>query len=403
LLSRLGKYEEAKEWLEDVAENLSNTVTSWDRAESWALVGRIKKEAWINSWRREGRTIQEMWEDAAYEDARLREVIETYAKGFRTDPSHYYSGINAVTLMHLLWHMTGKEEKAEERRDMEGGLRWAAQTAIAKRGDDCYWAKVTLGDLEVLTGDEDTAERAYKDAVAIAEKDWFNLDSPRQQLLILNDLGFRPGAVDAALKVFDRAMENLKPPEARWEPHLVFLFSGHMIDHPDRPEPRFPPDKEGIVAEAIAKKLDELGAGPQDLAISGGACGGDLLFAEACLACNVRLEVHIPFEEPGFLQESVNFAGEKWRDRFYRVKKNPNAKLFVMPEELGPPSSGVNPHARNNLWLLYSALVRGPEKVRFVCLWDRKSGDGPGGTKDMYDAVLKHSGHVHVLDINELW
>lgn len=63
-------------------------------------------------------------------------------------------------------------------------------------------------------------------------------------------------------------------------------------------------DKEEIAAEKIAKTLDELNAGPIDLALCGGACGGDLIFAEACLQRGMRLEMHMPFEESKFLQES---------------------------------------------------------------------------------------------------
>ena len=62
-------------------------------------------------------------------------------------------------------------------------------------------------------------------------------------------------------------------------PRRVFLFSGHMIDAKGRPTPRFPPEKEPIAATAIAQTLNELSAGPEDLGITQGACGGDLLFS----------------------------------------------------------------------------------------------------------------------------
>ena len=62
------------------------------------------------------------------------------------------------------------------------------------------------------------------------------------------------------------------------EPRQVFLFSGHMVDAPDRSPARFPPEMEPHAAAAIAKLLDELGAGADDVAISSGACGSDLLF-----------------------------------------------------------------------------------------------------------------------------
>jgi hypothetical protein len=117
----------------------------------------------------------------------------------------------------------------------------------------------------------------------------------------------------------------------------------------------------------------------------------------------MRLEVRIPFDEPAFLQKSVAFAGENWVHRYFALKGNSRTRLLRMPDELGPLPKGENPFGRNNLWQLYSALAWGPEKVRFVCLWNRKGGDGPGGTEHMYETVKKHAGLVYVLDTNVLW
>src|SRR5207253_5262053 len=136
---------------------------------------------------------------------------------------------------------------------------WAVRGALEKDPKD-YWARVTLADLEALVSGKDIIEDAYKAAVAVAEKDWFQLSSSRRQLLLLKDVGFRTREVEAGLAVVDRALSKINPPDKTWMPQQVFLFSGHMIDAPDRKEPRFPPDKEKIAAAAIAAKLDELKA-----------------------------------------------------------------------------------------------------------------------------------------------
>lgn len=198
---------------------------------------------------------------------------------------------------------------------------------------------------------------------------------------------------------------GLKKLKLPLETRYVFLFSGHMIDAPGRVPARFPPDpdKEKIAAQAIAEKLDELDAGSKDLALCGGACGGDLLFAEACLKLGLRLQIRIPFDEVTFLKNSVTFAGESWRDRYYAAKNNELTEVFVMPEKLGPTPEGENPYERNNLWQLSSALSMGAEKVRFICFWDGKGGDGPGGTKHMIDEIQKRSGRVYIIDTKTLW
>ena len=395
-LGRLQKHDSAKEWVQDFVRDYP------DDAEGWALLGRVEKDAWVGAWRAEHRSVDEMRGDAAAEDGFLREAIHAYATGYRKNPSHYYSGINALTLSCLLAHVSGDDAGAANRAIMEGGVRWAVNAALDKDPKD-YWARATLAELEVLVNTKGEVESAYKSAVAVADKDWFKLNSALEQLFILRDLGFRPQEVGAAIQLLQRAVDRVSPSKQKWSPRQVFLFSGHMIDAPDRQEPRFPADKEKIAADAIAAKLDELGAGPEDLALCGGACGGDLLFAEACLKRGLRLEFRIPFDEPTFIQHSVAFAPGNWTDRFYRVKGDPKTKLFILPRELGPVPKGANPYARDNLWQLYSALAWGPDKVRFVCLWNRKGGDGAGGTQHMYETVQKYAGRVYVLDTTKLW
>lgn len=184
-------------------------------------------------------------------------------------------------------------------------------------------------------------------------------------------------------------------------PRKVLLFSGHMIDAPDRAEPRFPPGKEQLAAEAIAATLESLGAGPEDLAICGGACGGDLLFAEAALARGTALELYIPFEEPQFLAKSVDFADAGWHARFDAAKAR--AALHVLPLERDPTPEGEDPYERNNLWMLDSAMRFGSEKVEFICLWNGKQGDGPGGTRHLMQEVQRGAGRTHRLDTTKLW
>jgi hypothetical protein len=186
-----------------------------------------------------------------------------------------------------------------------------------------------------------------------------------------------------------------------WSPRKAVLFSGHMIDAPGREKPRFPPDKEPVAARAIASALADLDLGPGDLSICGGACGGDLLFAEAARARGARLELYIPFEEPTFLEKSVDFAGGDWRARFSAAKAR--GVLHVAPLELGPPQEGEDPYERNNRWMMDAALRFGADRVDFICLWNGEGGDGPGGTKHMMEEVRQRGGRAQWLDTTKLW
>jgi hypothetical protein len=184
-------------------------------------------------------------------------------------------------------------------------------------------------------------------------------------------------------------------------PRKVVLFSGHMIDAPGREKPRFPPDKEPTAAQAIAGALADLHVGPDDLCICGGACGGDLLFAEDALARSALLEIYIPFEEPTFLENSVDLANKDWRARFFAAKAR--SALHIAPRELGPAPEGEDPYERNNRWMLDAALRFGADKVDLICLWNGEGGDGPGGAQHMMEEVRKQGGRTVWLDTRKLW
>jgi hypothetical protein len=183
-------------------------------------------------------------------------------------------------------------------------------------------------------------------------------------------------------------------------PRKVVLFSGHMMDAPGRPKPRFPACKERVAAAEIARMLDRINAGGGDLAICGGACGGDLLFAEASLERQLTLELYIPFREEEFLAKSVDFADADWRSRFLAAKSH--ASLHITPEEVDPLAMDEDPYERNNLHMLDAAMRFGADKLDFICLWNGEGGDGPGGTQHLMQAVRSKGGRTHWLDTTKL-
>ena len=389
--------EKARDHYVDVLEMFPND------AETAALLGRTHKDAWIDAWRQSGRTLEQMRADAQYEEALLRAAIDGYAKGYRLNPGHYYAGINALTLMYVHRALNGGQRYESDLATMVGAVRFAAGCEPDETKH--FWSKATLGDLEVLVGTPESVRAAYLEAIAKSERDWFALNSCRAQLLLLQDLGLRPAEVAAGLATFDRALERLQRPADRWQPRQVILFSGHMIDAPGRSPPRFPRDKEPIAAARIAEALDQLGANDQDIAFCQAAAGGDLLFLEACQRRGVRCQVLLPFSEPDFIKASVMpiEGDDEWCKRFYAITPQLPKPPRIMPDELGPLPKDVDAFERCNLWLLYSALACGMDKVRFIALWNGGGGDGPGGTAHMYQEVKRRTGRVTWLDTRKLW
>ncbi len=392
-LGRLGRYEEAREWTRRLSVDYPGD------AEVWALAGRVEKDNWIQRWRLPDATPAQMRAAAAFEDASLQEAIEPYHKAFIADPSHFYSGINSLTLHLLQEHLGGQPDKTVV-NNLIGGVLWASLTAQERERKN-YWARASYAELCLRVNPKATVIREYRVAVAAANRDWFALESSRQTLTLLRDLEFRPEETAAALAIVEREIERAAPP---FEPRQVLLFSGHMMDAPGREPPRFPAGKAPAAASGIAQALDKLGAGDGDLALCQAAAGGDLLFLEACHARGVRCRLLLPFEEPEFIEQSIlpSQEGDRWRERYFALKAQLADAPRIMPDELGPLPKGMNAYERCNLWLLYTALGWGVDKVRFVALWNGGGGDGPGGTKHMYDEVKRRTGRVTWIDTRTL-
>lgn len=178
----------------------------------------------------------------------------------------------------------------------------------------------------------------------------------------------------------------------------VVLFSGHMIDAPGRITPRFPPDMVPEVTNAIQGVLAAWNIGHHDLGMCGGACGGDLIFAEACLHRGARVELHLPYAVPTFIEQSVAFAGHEWVNRFHAVAENRRTTVHVMPDEPEEPPDDESRYTRHARWLLDRAFARGTKNICVLCLWDGAAGDGPGGTADMLAAVEARRGKTVIID-----
>ena len=311
-LERLDRFDEARVWIKSVLEDRPRDP------ECWALLGRVEKDAWTARWRTQGQSAAQLKQSAADEVSFLREAIEPYRKAFLVDPAHYYSGVNALTLQHLAAQSGRSPQEGGTVTDEGGAVRWACRSALERDPKD-YWARVSLAEVELLTGDRAKVTGSYRSALA-AEHDWFALDSSRQTWPCSPRPGVPAGGGGCRLAVLDKEIARWTPP---WRPRRVFLFSGHMIDAKGDAA-ALPPEQEPRAAQAIRETLQKLDAGAEDLALCEGACGGDLLFAEAFLERGGRVELRLPFDEPTFIEESVVFprtqtgVPDRWRERSSR-------------------------------------------------------------------------------------
>lgn len=167
---------------------------------------------------------------------------------------------------------------------------------------------------------------------------------------------------------------------------ISILFTGHMIDRPERPIPRFPPSLEMAARARIARSLDRyvplLGQSPV-MGFASGARGSDILFHEECHRRSIDTVVVIPFPPDVFIQTSVALGtdGDTWPRRFWQLwNGTPPERRHMLSLERTDSA-----YATCNMRLLELATRYG--RVHLIALWDGKAGDGPGGTADLVSKV----------------
>ncbi len=392
-LNRLGRTDDAIVKLENLLEK--------DPADSEAIsyLGRIYREMWSDSWQQiedDTRRIEAAFKSSHW----LVKAINTYTKGYRIDQNNTYPGINALTWSVVLDSLAAKfdddqDPDVEHVRSILPNLSGAVQFALEKKTNlenADYWDLVSMAEMMVYSADDPrVVARAYKKALTASKKNSFYLNSSLGQLSVLDSLGFRPDFVQVGRQVLEDELAQIVQPggpehdedgvdiHAADTDELVFLFSGHMIDFPMSAEAIFPPEMEAEAIEKLAEAMDKWEADANDIGVTvGGAAGGDILFIEECLRRNMQVEILLPFEEPKYLRQLVSSISEEWTNRYYDIRNHPHVRIRMQTEVLGPVKKGDDKYMRNNRWAMYSALVRGIDKVRFMALWDG-CGDADAG------------------------
>ncbi len=398
LANRLGRTQEAEQRLSVIANSRP------DDPEAQGILGRVYKDMWRTTWSR-AQDLEERLAVAGRNAATARRSLMTYEVAFRKNLGSYFNGINVVTLATLLEHVARSNKRAvkpevADLADLQTVVRLAATTKLDNK-DESVWARATLGELHLALGHPQEALDEYEQATADPSLTWFNIRSMFEQVQLLQFLGYKPDAVEPVVELLERRLSELPHPSARFA--KVAICGGHMIDAPDRKAPRFPKEKAEAVRTKIAQQLEQWKIGPDDLAVCGGACGADMLFAEECLRRGTQLRLLLAQDIDDFVRDSVRHAGSDWVHRFYALRDK--AEVATQPERLGKAPNDVSIYARTNLWIINTARVEAADsgKIRALLVWDEKpTGDGPGGTSDFEQKVRDLGGLVEIINPTKL-
>jgi class 3 adenylate cyclase/tetratricopeptide (TPR) repeat protein len=315
-----------------------------------------------------GRTCKDQWCANPDSEHYLRQAFDYYNRAFEVPPADSYPGINAATIAFLL----KETEKA--------GRIAKTVLEICQAQPDDYWKHATVAEALVVLGDAEGAKSAYRAAVAAESDNLRAFSSTRKQARSLSRQLY--GRTD----MFDDCFPI---------PKLV-VFSGHMIDAPDRRNPRFPMAKEGEVKELLEKQLAAMNAG---IGFASAASGSDILFLEAMLARGGTIHLVLPWPAEEFEKTSVAIAHEgKWVERFHKVLAQA-ASIRVLGELYMPGSATGFEYcnlAMNGLARLFARSL--DLEITPLAVWDGYAG-APGGTGSFVRYWRTHRVPVKVVPI----
>jgi class 3 adenylate cyclase len=328
------------------------------------------------------RTHKGLWAQAAGEAERerhLNRAYETYAQAYRASGG-YYTGINAATMALVSGRSTEARRLAREVRAL---CVHELQSLEGAGRSDNYWLLATLGEAALILGDWREAGEWYSRAALMGRGRYGELNSTRRNArLLVQHLGADGNSIERHFSI----------------PKVV-VFAGHMIDHPNRTAPRFPPALEEPVRLAIRARLEEIDAG---FGYSSAACGADILFIEAMRERGAETHVVLPYNKQQFKEDSVDFVADgAWSVRCDAALEYATAVSMGSKQRM----EGGMSFEYTNLLLEGLATIHARHlETELVPLaaWDGCEGDGGGGTASTV-AHWRAKGHtVEIIDIAEI-
>jgi hypothetical protein len=176
----------------------------------------------------------------------------------------------------------------------------------------------------------------------------------------------------------------------------ALVFTGHMLDAPDRAVPRFPSTKIASARSAISEVVRRTlkAAAGSLIGLGSGARGGDILFLEVLRDNGIPFRMFLPFEPARFLDTSVRGVSPDWEDRFWSLW---NGLPPENREDLALPVTDEAFAACNARML--DVAQRVGEEVRLLALWDGKDTElKPGGTAHFIESVRAIHGQITIID-----
>lgn len=313
-----------------------------------ALMGEGFQDASLLASR--ARAHRELGERSTLRENRIRHYQRAralYQEAYALQPSPWV-GLQAATLALLAWEVDSARPMAAA---VVKQCRQAFEDAM-EAGRDAYWILVALGLASLVQGGWEAARPHIQEAAehgASRARDLASLRHEARRLMV--HLGEDPTPLDRILPV----------------PKVV-VFAGHLVDFPDRPDPRFPASAEAAVQAALDSELRRLDAW---CGFSSAAAGSQILFLERMHALGAEINLVLPFEPEAFLPDSVAIRPDgQWPERFQALRTRARAVYTASTERIDEGSTAFR---YNNELLIGLAALKAHQlhaDLIPLVLWD---------------------------------
>jgi len=327
------------------AAELLDRLPETDDSEIVGLKSRIVKDMAINTVNPDSK--RELFQKAA--DLSL----DVFRK-----KKQYYNGINAASCLFM----------ANQKTTAQRLIKESILPICEKESVHDLWWEATMGECFLLLENFDISALHYKKAIDLAVNNGLlgSIASTLKQLYMLTEK-FRSTDVEKIEKLL-----NLPG---------VAVFSGHMIDRPDRKTPRFPAYTEDQVRMELAAIIQKQNI---HIAYVSCACGGDIIFIEEMLKNGGECFILPPLPLEQTIKNSVDIIpGADWKARLENILQHKNTVLLDAEcDEIGEESDSVV-YDFANRFLLGAAVMKARDlhfPLYGISVWNLEKSGLPGGT-----------------------
>lgn len=329
----------------DRAAELLNRIPASGDSEIVGLKSRILKDMAINT--SPGEKQNSLFRESAAMS------LEIFAS-----KRQYYNGINAASCLLMAGAIAEARKLVSEE---------VLPLCAADSNHDLWW-HATMGECHLLLGNGPLAGKHYGEAsrIAVQKGQLGSLASTLRQFYMLASR-------------FDR--EWIEKIETAMNLPGIAIFSGHMIDRPNRKTPRFPAYAEEQVRRELAKIIHDKNI---QIAYVSCACGGDIIFAEEVLKAGGECIIQPPLPLEQTIKNSVDIIpGSNWVDRLQQIISHENTLLLEAEcDEIGVEDDAII-YDFTNRYLFGCALHKAYVlhfPLRGVTVWNLEKSGLTGGT-----------------------